>query len=412
MRILFLTQVLPYPLTSGARIRAYYMLRYLAQQHQITLVSFIRDDDAPQHIDHLKTFCHQVHTVLITRSPIKDVTSLAHSLISRTPLVMIRDRIPAMFDQLRTLIAANPFDIIHADQTSMSEYGLFARDQHPPSATPKTILDQHNAMHLLVKRQAQYENGLLRSWVWQRESRLFINYERQLCTAYDHILTVTDEDKHALLKLFPPAERPSQQHKFTSIPICVDPDTVPPLDWQPKPNQIIHLGTMFWPPNIEGVLWFAQEVLPLIINKIPNAYFIIAGKNPPDSIKNLAAPDSPLHGHVEVTGFVLDPEPLLAQSQLFIVPILAGGGMRVKIVDGWQWGLPIVSTSLGAEGVSTQHGETILIADDAPAFAQAAIQIMQNQDLAEQLRLNGRQWVETAYNWQRIYPQLNTLYQL
>jgi glycosyltransferase involved in cell wall biosynthesis len=224
-------------------------------------------------------------------------------------------------------------------------------------------------------------------------------------------LTVTETDRQRLLALLPPAAQQSAAERMTAVPICVDP-AVQPLVPRANPGpQILHLGTMFWPPNIEGVLWFAASVFPLILAQVPEARFVIAGKNPPASVTALAAPGSPLHGRVEVTGFVADPQPLLSASRVFIVPLRAGGGMRVKIVDGWQWGVPIVSTSIGAEGIEVRPDENILLADTAELFAAAVVNLLRSDELGLRLRSNGRDWVETYYNWRTIYPQIETIYE-
>jgi glycosyltransferase involved in cell wall biosynthesis len=265
-------------------------------------------------------------------------------------------------------------------------------------------------LHLLVRRQAHYEKKWWVKWVWERESRLLATYEKGLCQDFDHVLTVTDEDQKAHLALFAKDKAALIKNKFTTLPICVDPDSQPPLEQNIHSKHIIHLGTMFWQPNIEGVLWFAQAVLPRIIQTIPDVCFTIAGKNPPPSIHALNHPSSPVHGHIEITGFVPDPLPLLSRSQVFIVPVRAGGGMRVKILDAWQWGIPIVSTTIGAEGIATQPGDNIFIADEPEAFARHVIAILDQPALQRQLRQQGRAWVEKHYNWQTVYHNLDTLY--
>lgn len=407
--LLFLTQVLPYPLVGGAKIRAYYMLRTLARRYAVTLVSFVRDDDRPGDIDHLRHFCHAVHTVPMPRAPWRDGLALLHSLASGTPLVVVRDRALAMNRLLDQLAQETPFAAVHADQTAMAEYALRVGRRSP--RPPRRILDQHNAMHLLVARQAAYERGPIRR-IWQREARLLAGYERGLCRQFDHILTVTEPDRAAHLALFPPAEVAQLAQKMTAVPICVDPAGTLPIPYQDAGPQILHLGTMFWPPNVEGVLWFAQEVLPLVLAQVPEATFTVAGKQPPPAVQALAEPGSPLHGHVTVTGFVADPTPLLASCRAFVVPVLAGGGMRVKIVDGWQWGVPIVSTSIGAEGLKTRPGENILLADEPADFAAAVVSLLTDPGRGEQMRQNGRRWVGEHYNWQTVYQRVLDVYEL
>ena len=408
MRLLFLTQVLPYPLVGGAKIRAYYMLRYLAQRHEVTLVSFVRDDDRPEDVAHLQEFCQAVHTVPLSRSARQNGVALLKSVWRGQPVVIARDEVQAMLRLLRELGQATPFDVVHADQTAMAQYGLWVKAQM--RGRPLAVLDQHNAMYLLVGRQAALERTVWQRYVWQREARLLARYEAGLCRDYDHLLTVTEEDKVALLALLSDAEQSWMSHKITALPICGDPEERPLLSLADEGPHIIHLGTMFWPPNVEGVLWFAHEVMPLILEKTPKAHFTVVGKNPPPAVTSLAESGSPLAGNISVTGFVADPEPLLARSQVFIVPVRAGGGMRVKIIDGWHWGLPIVSTTIGAEGILTRPGENVLLADDPADFAAAVNHLLADGALRTRLRTNGRSWVETQYNWRTVYPRLDGLY--
>jgi glycosyltransferase involved in cell wall biosynthesis len=409
MKVLFLTQVLPYPLFGGAKIRAYYMLRHLAQKHRVTLVSFVRDDDRPEHVAHLAQFCAAVHTAPMVRSRPKDGLALAQSVLTGLPSAITRDRATAMYGLLARLVRETPFAVVHADQTAMAQYAQYAHEQSALHGhRPRLLLDQHNAMYQLVARQSAYERGPARL-IWKREARLFRRYELGLLRDFDHIFWVTAEDREAAAHL---AESEAgnagivafDRSKQSVIPICVDPDSQPVAEPVDDGPHIVHLGTMFWPPNVEGVLWFAREVLPLVLREAPHARLTVAGKGPPAPVQALAKPGSPVHGHVTVAGFVPDALPLLQRARVFIVPVRAGGGMRVKIVDGWQWGLPIVSTSIGAEGIDTRPGENILLADSPEAFAAAVVRVLTDDRLAAALRSHGRRWVETRYNWRTVYP--------
>jgi glycosyltransferase involved in cell wall biosynthesis len=291
----------------------------------------------------------------------------------------------------------------------------------------------------------------------RREAAAFRRYEAAMLRAYDAVLTVTEEDRELLLALQSEMydvrstmddgrctkydvrctksiqHRPSNivhptssiQHRpsnITVIPICVDPTQVAPIARSPG-NQstnlpthqstdlpiyqptILHLGTMFWPPNVAGVLWFAREVLPLVWREAPAARFVIIGKNPPAEVQALAADP-----RIEVTGYVADPQPYLEAADAFIVPLFSGGGMRVKILDAWLWGLPIVATPLGAEGIAVRDGENILLAAGAPAFAAAVRRLLTDPDLNAHLRTAGRAWVEQTYSWQVVYRKVDEVY--
>lgn len=179
------------------------------------------------------------------------------------------------------------------------------------------------------------------------------------------------------------------------------------IDRVASPRAITHLGTMFWPPNVEGVLWFAGEVLPQVLEEVPGARFVIVGKDPPREVQALEGRIR----NVQVTGYVTDPGPYLAETAVFIVPLRAAGGMRVKILDAWCWGVPVVSTSVGAEGIEVREGRNILIADTPRALARAVVRVLRSPALGQELRQDGRRWVEQRYDWRRVYPRWDEVYE-
>ncbi|NLG51688.1 MAG: glycosyltransferase [Chloroflexi bacterium] len=398
-RILFLTQVLPYPLDAGPKIRAYYVLRHLAQQHEVTLVSFVRQEDRAEWVAHLRSFCAQVHTVPMQRSRWQDIRALAKALALSQPAIIVRDEIAAMHAMLRDLMRGQAFDAIHADQTSMAQYALFARQctlSSRPNVPVRLVLDAHNALFRVFRQLARDESHPLKRLFLAREARALERYEQQVYSQFDHVAFVTDQDRQSLPGI----------SRGTTIPICVDPlerDVILP---RPEQRLITHLGTMFWPPNIEGVLWFAREVFPRVLERVPDARLVIIGKRPPADIEALGQ-----DGHIQVLGYVPDPTPYLAETAAFIVPLHAGAGMRVKILDAWGWGLPIVSTTLGAEGVEPREGEDLLIADDAQAFADAVVRLLEDSSLRATLREHGRQRAVEDYNWRTVYAAWDRVYQ-
>jgi glycosyltransferase involved in cell wall biosynthesis len=168
------------------------------------------------------------------------------------------------------------------------------------------------------------------------------------------------------------------------------------------------LGTMYWPPNAEGARWFAERVLPLLRRQSPEAVFTVIGKRPPGDLVRLAAASG---GAIELMGYIDDPRPLLEQTAVFVVPLLSGGGMRVKILDAWAWGLPVVSTSLGAEGIDARPGRDLVIADAPTAFADSVGALMADPRRRSDLGAAGRQAVEERYDARVVYRALDGVYE-
>ena len=413
MNILFLSQVLPYPLDAGPKVRGYYNLRYLADKHAVTLLSFIRASDTPEALSHLKSFCTRVETVSMPRSRFRDGLAMLTSLLSNQPFLITRDEIPKMDLTLRKLIREKRFDAIHADQLWMAPYAIKAKKEAIKYGYhPRIILDQHNAVHLIPKRMADASGStFLKVWL-KREAKLMAKFEVQTCCQFDHVVWVTQEDLVAVSSIagLPgKVNRKAADYKALSennsiIPICVDAAETTSVDQVPKTDEIIFVGGMHWPPNADGVTWFAEEVFPLVMKECPQAHFVAVGKQPPKVIKAMGR-------QVLAPGFVENTDSYWANARVFVVPLRAGGGMRVKILDAWARGIPIVSTTIGAEGITYQPGKDILVADTAEDFALAVQKILTDDDLAQTLSHNGRRNLEDCYDWRKIYSAWDVVYQ-
>jgi glycosyltransferase involved in cell wall biosynthesis len=400
MKILYLSQLIPYPADAGPKVRIYHVLQYLAQAgHEVTLVAFHRDSDKTANIEHMRHYCHAVHTVLMRRSRLKDMWYLGTSLLRRRPFLIARDTVDEMHQLIKTLVAQNEYDAVHADQLWMAQYGLTAKQANPQLTA---VLDQHNATYLIPQRLAEGSGNPLLRFILKQESSNMARFEVEMCQQFDRVAWVTADDKAAVQTI---AGQKAGQITGPVIPICADPQAKLFVNRAPTARRVTFLGGLHWPPNAAGILWFAKEVWPQIHQAVPDALFTVMGKEPPAELQTLHLPN------LDITGYVDDVLPFLQETAVFIVPLHAGGGMRVKIVDGWSWGLPIISTTIGAEGIGYGDGHDILIADTADAFAQAAIRLLQNSEEARQLGQNGRLTLETHYDWHTIYKKWDEIYQ-
>ncbi len=413
MEILFLTQVLPFPLDAGPKFRSYYTIRHLAGKNSITLLSFIRDTDTAEAIDHLDQYCKRVVTVPIRRSLVRDGFSLINSFFSHESFLIARDQYPAMDRALIDLVQRSNFQVIHSDQLWMAPYALKAKIAAEQCGyCPKLILDEHNAVYLIPKRMAeQTGNPLMKRWL-DGESASIARFEQSVCRQFDHVVWVTHEDQAAYFSLAAtnpmattsnPGQNTSRAEKTSVIPICIAPDpTIVGRDI-PRTQNVLFVGGMHWPPNADGVNWFIEAILPGIRKQIPNMRFVAVGRLPSTGI-HTGDPK------VILPGYVPDLDEYWSSSRVFIVPLRSGGGMRVKILDAWMKGIPVVSTTIGAEGISYTPGKDILIADDPVEFSQAVIRIITDDQLAQSLKVNSwntlskhYSWVEGYLEWDRVY---------
>lgn len=404
MKILFLTQVLPYPLDAGPKVRAYYVLRYLAARHDVTLLSFVRATDTPAALTHLRTLCAEVLTVPMTRRRVKDAGFLLKSLIQNRPFIIERDTVAAMQAEIDRLAQATPaFDAVHADQLWMAPYALRFQTA-APGRRPLAVMDQHNAVFMIPQRLASAERNPVKHALLQLEARKLAAFEVHTCCAFDHVTWVTQEDFAAVQAQAQPTGTPIPNAGV--LPICGDPESVAVISRTPDARRVTFLGGLHYPPNAQGVLWFAREMFPQVLAAVPDAVLTVIGKQPPPELHDLGIPAR----NLEVTGYVDDPAPYLAATGAFIVPLLAGGGMRVKIIDGWTWGLPIASTHVGAEGVAAVHGANMLLADAPADFARAVVELLTDPARNAAIAAGGRRTVLEHYNWKTVYRQWDRIY--
>lgn len=394
MRVLLLTQVLPYPPDSGPKVKTYYVLKYLAERHDVTLVSFVRDTDKVEHVEHLKSLCKKVVTVPITRSPVMDLQFLGKSLLTNQPWMMVRDEREDMQAVLADLAKTTDFDVVHADQLNMAQYAL-------PFTKSRKVLDLHNALWVLYKRLSEtLPLTKPMKYILMRDWRLLKQYEGQMCRTFDAVLAVSQEDKLALIEA-------GARLDMTVIPIAIDTDEQAQIPRQPRSPHIVHIGTMYWPPNIAGITWFLDEIYPLVKQRVPDVRCTLIGARPPASITDRAKADSSL----TVTGYVEDPIPYLADSSMMVVPLKAGGGMRVKILNALSQGIPMVSTTVGCEGINVTNGEDILVADSPEDFADATTRLLTNSILNRQITEKGRTMVVNTYDYRQACKPLDAIYQ-
>jgi polysaccharide biosynthesis protein PslH len=396
MRILLLTQILPFPPDAGPKVKTYNLLQYLARHHEVTLVSLVRSADEARRADALRTLCAEVYTVQLQRSRPRDFYHLVGSMLRGDSFLMRRDESRELHTLLRELTRRQHFDIIHADQLNMAQFAVAL----PGGAR---VIDQHNAVWTIVQRMAEHSSYPKRVGL-ELEARRLRRYEARICARFDGLLAVSLPDR-AFLELAA-TELGLQLPPTTIIPIAIDAHGAPPVARVAHPSSILSMATMFWPPNVDGVLWFAREVYPLVKAAVPAAGFAVVGARPPASVRQLSVAEP----SINVTGYVEDPQPFLEQAAALIVPVRAGGGMRVKILEALARGLPIVSTTIGYEGIALEPGRHLLVGDTPAAFAEALIAILRDPALGTGLAAAGRAVAEQVYDWRVVNPQLEQLY--
>ncbi len=421
MRILFLTQIIPYPPDAGPKVKTWHVLRYLVEAgHQVILASFMRPEEAP-YVPKLEALCEAVYTVPINRSRFADVRYWLQSHLTGRPFLIERDDLPGMRRVVAEVLEQHAVDVIHADQLTMTQYAFQPQSVLQRMATPtiepmeafqkdglQTIFDAHNAVWTIVERMQKNAPWFLKP-VLAVEADRIKRYEGFVVKHCATTLAVTEQDRVALEAAVQslPEEHSNSAANIAVIPIAVDTVTLTPVQRRAGSKNIVTLGTLHYPPNADGIRWFAVEVFPLIQRDIPDVTLTIIGKNPPADFLELAknAPDA-----VQVTGYVPDLDPYMAEAALMVVPVRAGGGMRVRILEAFARAMPVATTTVGIEGITANGGEDAEIEDDPEKLAAAIVNILNDPHLQEKLARNGRRLAVEKYDWQVVLKSMNAIY--
>lgn len=402
MQILFLTQIIPWPLDAGPKIKTWNVLRFLKEQgHTVILGSFVREEER-KHLIHLEQLCEEVHAVPMRRSRPADLRYWLRSQLSGRPFLIERDDLPEMRALVARLVAEKGIDLIYADQLSMVQFGL--PKGFPDGKRPFLLFDAHNAVWTIVDRMQQNAAWFLKP-VLAQEARKIKKYEGKIVKTADHVLAVSENDCQALLEAVAATSKEAVQSvrsSITVIPIAVDTSTLTPVQRKPGSTNILTLGTLHYPPNADGIRWFMKEVFPILGERVPSATLTVVGKNPPGDFLQMAAKDS----RITVTGYVPDLTPYFEAAAVVVVPVRAGGGMRVRILEAFARGIPIVTTTVGLEGIEARIPQDVEVADSPEAFASAVERLLLNPVEQEQMARNCRQVAEDRYDWRVILKKL------
>jgi polysaccharide biosynthesis protein PslH len=403
MRILFLTQIIPYPPDAGPRVKTWHVLRYLVGRgHEVTLASFVRPDELP-HVPVLEQLGLTVYTVPIQRSRVADVGYWLRSHLRQRPFLIERDDLPGMRQLVNRLTRENDYDVIHADQLTMTQFAL---DVQGGGKRPFTIFDAHNAVWTIWARMRETAPWFLKP-VYKIEEDRIKRYEGMLVERFSHTMVVIEPDREALLQGVKSEAVNAARQRISVIPIAIDATVLQPIQRQPDSRNIMTLGSLHYPPNADGIRWFLNDVFPLIQEQVPDVTLTIIGKNPPADFVQAAetAPET-----ITVTGYVPDLTPYMEAAVLMVVPVRAGGGMRVRLLEAFARAMPAVTTTVGLEGIMAEHGREVLVADDPVSFAVETVRLLQNESLQQQLAENGRHLAEKRYDWQVVLSQMDAVY--
>lgn len=394
-RVLMLTQMVVYPADAGPKIKTLQVLKHLAGRFDIVYCSFARTPEEHQHAEALRRYCQRIVTVQLTRSRITDVRYLATSLTTGDSFLLRRDDRAEMHTAVKRLIAEERIDAIHVDQLNMMQFV-------PTDWQDPIILDEHNAVWLRIERLRRHASDPIRRWLLSREARIVCAAEVLACRRADVTLAVSEEDRGALQRIA------GQSATFAVAPLAINVEQYVALRSarNPQPDRVLTIGTMFSPPNAEGVAWWLREGYEELRALLPAVSYDIVGPRPPARLRALASQ----HRGVRLHGYVADSAPYWTSAGVLAAPLLSGGGVRVKILEAMAMGVPVVSTSIGCEGIAVRDGEHLLVADTPAAFSRACARVLSDAALSRRLVDSAYRLVRERYDAPIALAALDTAY--
>ena len=381
MKILFLSTWYPYPPVNGSKLRVYNLLRGLAEQHELTLLTF-SDQAVTEHPAPLRRLCRSVHAVPWQVYRPNSARAML-GVFSPLPRWLVDTRAPLMQQEIDRELATEAYDLIIASQWGTAIY------VHRRAGVP-AIFEELELGALEAKRL--HAATPLHRW---RHSLPLLKMRLALAWLLPRFAacTVVSEQERVIVQRLAPGYRAVEV-----IPNCVDLAGYPHSDVEPTPNTLIFTGSFRYQANYNAMVWFVREVYPLLRSSVPDVQLTITGDH--------ADLPLPSKEQIRLTGHVEDVRPLVAASSVSLAPILLGGGTRLKILEAMALRTPVVATSKGAEGLNVREGEHLLIADSPTAYATAVIRLLREPGLRRRIVDNACRLVSEQYAWPVVTPRL------
>jgi len=384
LKVLFYSQRFPFPMDTGGKIRTGKMLEKLNEVFQITLVTNFEKKKDQEFLSRVTDLCEEYHPVYweeIEKYSLKFYLTVFSRIFSSLPIAILNDYSANVENTLQELIKEKPFDFIICDFLQPS-----LNFQHITGIP--MILFEHNVEHYIPKRHYENNSNWFLKLFWYSQWKKMEKYEMSACARFDQVIAVSENDEKILKTL-------SGVDTISSIPTGVDIEYFFPVECKQEEHALVFSGSMDWIPNVDGILFFLKEVLPLIQKTLPLVKLLVVGRNPPEHLLN----DIKKYPCVSCVGRVPDVRPYISKHGVYIVPLRIGGGTRIKIYEALAMGKAVVSTTVGAEGLPLKNGEHLILADSPEHFAQAVVDLLQNKSYREKLGNVGMAYIRENFSW-------------
>ncbi len=400
MKILFLSQIVPYPPHGGVLQRGYNIIREIAKENDVYLLAFVHPDTLGseelivESKSHLEKFCKSVDFFPLwpKKSVMHKYIAFSAGFLYPKPFSVLAHKSSEYNVRLHEIIEDNDINVIHYDTIGLAGY-------HSEKQNIPTLLTHHNIESTLMARRSRVESSwLARIYVGLQAKRLK-RYETSQSLNFDINIMMSKMDELELKAMVPSV-------KTDIVPNGVDIEYFS-VSSLPQEKAIIYTGGMNMFANKDAVLHLIEDIWPKIKAKIPGAIFYVIGQDPPDELLKISAQDP----SIKILGYVDDVRPYVAKSSVYVVPLRVGGGTRLKVLDALAQGKAIVSTAVGCEGIEVTDGLNIHIENNDVNFSNRVVELLSNQARRRELGMEARILVEKKYDWASIAQVLQRAYE-
>lgn len=404
-KILFITPQLPYPPISGGTIVSFKTLQLLATKHEVHLVNLLKtEEDLSNESTFKQKFLARLASyqsfILDKQVFAKNPINLLKSYLFQQPFSVYRNSNKSMKEYIEGIIKNSIIDCIFLDHFLTFQ---FIEDfiETIKSKKIKVLLQEHNSEYLIFKRYAQQEKNMLKKLFAYIEAYRVKEYEKKISALADYVLCVSSHDIDRLVDIG------VDRHKLKLIRSVGDESLLKKEDlvFENTEESLLFIGTLSWEPNIDGLIWFIKNAWDKLKNRRENIKFYIVGKNPPERLIEVVAQ----HNDIVLTGYVENLEEYYEKCRVFISPLRFGSGIKIKNINALYRGIPVVTTSVGAEGIDGDDGLHFFIADDIETFVQKIELVLENKQIWQRLSSNARELMKQKYTWDKTLHILDEI---
>ena len=386
MRILWLKTELLHPVDKGGKIRTYQMLKALKREHHVTYLTLDDSASGAEARAQAAEYCHELVCVphrTRAKFTVGFYWELARNLVSPLPYFMRKYVAPAMRREIEARM--NDCDVLVCDFLQPSV-------NMPASIPTPTVLFQHNVEAMIWRRHYEVQPNPLKKAYLYGQWRKAVAYERAACRRFDQVVAVSREDAEQM-------RRDYGISAVADVPTGVDTEFFRPrAEAETAPHSLVFTGSMDWLPNEDAMQFFIREIMPRIRQRVPDVTLTVVGRDPFPSLIEQSRRDPA----IIVTGRVEDVRPYIERAAAYVVPIRIGGGTRLKIYEAMAMRKPVVSTTVGAEGLPVRANEELLIADEPEEFAAACVRVLNDDVLAHTLGAQAAATVRARFGWDKV----------